>query len=69
MNEQLKDDVVKALQKNHRNGPINARNLVSIFENIISENATLSADQLAAMINEAEQKSEGDDQNSGEDDD
>ncbi len=61
MNDQLKDAVVKALQKNHRNGPINAKNLASIYASIIEEHEQLPAEQIAAMINEAEQKSEGDD--------
>jgi hypothetical protein len=66
MNDQLKDAVNKALQKNHRNGPINANNLVSIFGHIIEENQNLSADQIAALINEAEQKSEGDEDDNQE---
>lgn len=66
MNDQLKDAVSKALQKNHRNGPINAKNLVSIFSHLIEENQNLSADQIAALINEAEQKSDGDDDDTPE---
>lgn len=66
MNEDLKQAVIKALQKNHRNGPINAKNLAGIFHSIIEENKTLSADKIAALINEADMKSENEEE---EDDD
>lgn len=65
MTEELKQAVIKALQKNHKNGPINAKNLAGIFHNIIDENQTLAADKIAALINEADMKSE----NEEEDDD
>jgi len=58
MTEELKHAIIKALQKNHKNGPINAKNLAGIFEKIIVENQTLAADKIAALINEADMKSE-----------
>jgi len=54
MNEDLKKAVIKALEKNHKNGPLTARNLASIYENIIEANATLPADKIASMINDAD---------------
>ncbi len=61
MTEELKQAVIKALQKNHKNGPINAKNLAGIFANIISDNQTLAADKIAALINEADLNSDNDD--------
>ncbi len=54
MNEDLKKAVIKALEKNHKNGPLTARNLAGIYENIIEANATLPADKIASMINDAD---------------
>ena len=56
MNEEIVKAVIKALQKNHRNGPIHARNLASVYENIILENLDSSADKIASLINEEEMK-------------
>ena len=68
MNEELKLAVIKALQKNHKNGPINAKNLAGIYENIITENQNLAADKIASMINDAEMNSENEgDDSEGED--
>ncbi|HMT29668.1 MAG TPA: hypothetical protein PKD91_10345 [Bacteroidia bacterium] len=58
MNEELKLAVIKALQKNHKNGPINAKNLAGIYENIITENQSLAAEKIASMINDAEMNSD-----------
>ncbi len=62
MNEELKQAVIKALQKNHKNGPLNAKNLAGIFQNIIVENQTLAADKIAALIHEADLKSENEEE-------
>ena len=59
MNEDLKKAVIKALEKNHKNGPLTARNLASIYENIIEANATLPAEKIASMINDADIASHG----------
>ena len=59
MTEELKTAVIKALQKNHRNGPINAKNLAGIYEYVIEENKTMPVDKIAALINDLEMKSEG----------
>ena len=61
MNNELKEAVIKALQKNHKNGPMNARNLAGIFSGIIEQNQQLSAEKIADLINEAEAKSENED--------
>ena len=61
MNEELKKAVIKALEKNHKNGPLTARNLAGIYETIITSNTTLPADKIAAMINDADIKSESED--------
>lgn len=63
MNEELKKAVIKALEKNHKNGPITARNLAGIYENIIIENQNLTAGDIAALINEADIKSDSEDEN------
>lgn len=61
MNEELKKAVIKALEKNHKNGPLTARNLAGIYESIITSNAGLPADKIAALINDADIKSESED--------
>ena len=61
MKEELKQAVIKALQKNHRNGPIHAKNLAGVFENIIIENEELPADKIASLINDEEKKLDEDD--------
>lgn len=58
MNEDLKKAVIKALQKNHRNGPINAKNLAGIYENVIEEHQSIAAEKIASMINDLEMKSD-----------
>lgn len=58
MNEDLKKAVIKALQKNHRNGPINAKNLAGIYENVIEEHQSMAAEKIASMINDLEMKSD-----------
>ena len=58
MNEDVKKEVIKALQKNHRNGPINAKNLAGIYENVIEEHQTMAAEKIASMINDLEMKSD-----------
>lgn len=69
MSEELKSAVIKALEKNHKNGPLTARNLAGIYESIIRENQTLPADKIAALINDADVASdndEGDDEGDDE---
>lgn len=60
--DELTKAVVKALEKNHRNGPITARNLAGIFKNIIEANRSLSPDKIAALIHDADVKSDQDDE-------
>ena len=62
MNEELKKAVIKSLEKNFKNGPLTARNLAGIYASIIEKNQSISADQIAALINEADIKSEQEDQ-------
>lgn len=66
MNEDLKKAVIKSLEKNFKNGPLTARNLAGIYFEIIEKNQNLDADKIAAMINEADIKSDQEDQ-SGDD--
>jgi hypothetical protein len=61
MNEELKKAVIKSLEKNFKNGPLTAKNLAGIYSSIIENNSNLTADQIAAMINEADLKSEQED--------
>lgn len=61
MNEELKKAVIKALEKNHKNGPLTARNLAGIYESIITSNSGMPADKIAALINDADIKSESED--------
>jgi hypothetical protein len=61
MSDDLTKAVIKALEKNHRNGPITARNLANIYKSIIEGNRSMNADQIAALINEADLKSDQDD--------
>lgn len=61
MSEELKKAVIKALEKNHKNGPLTARNLAGIYESIITSNLNLPADKIAALINDADIKSESED--------
>lgn len=68
MNEDLKKAVIKALEKNHKNGPLTARNLAGIYESIISENQTLPADKIAALINDADVASDNDEGDDEDDD-
>ncbi len=65
MNTDLMNAVAKSLQKNHRNGPLNAKNLVGIYGHVIAENESMPADKIAELINDLELKSEGDE---GDDD-
>ena len=61
MSDDLTKAVIKALEKNHRNGPITARNLANIYKSIIEGNRNMTADQIASLINEADLKSDQDD--------
>ena len=63
MNEELVKAVTKALEKNHKNGPITAKNLVNIYKDIISSNQQMTADQIASLINDADEKSNSEDEN------
>jgi hypothetical protein len=67
MSDDLTKAVIKALEKNHRNGPITARNLAGIYKFIIESNRNLPADQIAALINDADLKSDQDDEGKGDD--
>ncbi|MFN5224075.1 MAG: hypothetical protein ACK5DJ_07810 [Bacteroidota bacterium] len=62
MNEDLKKAVIKSLEKNFKNGPLTARNLAGIYHEIIEKNQHLEAEKIAAMINEADLKSDQEDQ-------
>lgn len=62
MNEELKKAVIKSLEKNFKNGPLTAKNLAGIYADIIEKNSNLDADKIAAMINEADLKSDQEDQ-------
>ena len=62
MNEDLKKAVIKSWEKNFKNGPLTARNLVGIYHEVIEKNQNLDADKIAAMINEADLKSDQEDQ-------
>jgi hypothetical protein len=62
MNEELKKAVIKSLEKNFKNGPLTAKNLAGIYADIIEKNSGLDADKIAAMINEADIKSDQEDQ-------
>ncbi len=66
MNEELKKAVIKALEKNHKNGPITAKNLAGVYERIILANQNLSADQIASLINEEDIKSDSEDNDDDE---
>lgn len=61
MSDDLTKAVIKALEKNHKNGPITARNLANIYKGIIEGNRNMTADQIASLINEADLKSDQDD--------
>lgn len=61
MSDDLTKAVIKALEKNHKNGPITARNLANIYKSIIEGNKNMTADQIASLINEADLKSDQDD--------
>jgi hypothetical protein len=67
MTEELKKAVIRSLEKNHKNGPLTARNLAGIYEHIIKQNASLSADQIAALIHEEDVKGDSEDE-AGDDD-
>lgn len=62
MNEELKKAVIKSLEKNFKNGPLTARNLAGIYADIIEKNQNMDADKIAAMINDADLKSDQEDQ-------
>lgn len=62
MNEELKKAVIKSLEKNFKNGPLTAKNLAGIYADIIEKNSGSDADKIAAMINEADLKSDQEDQ-------
>ncbi len=61
MKEELTPAVIKALQKNHRNGPIHAKNLAAVYEQIIIDNQNETADKIASLINDEEMKLDEDD--------
>ncbi|MFM7078933.1 MAG: hypothetical protein ACKOYC_03980 [Bacteroidota bacterium] len=62
MNEELKKAVIKSLEKNFKNGPLTARNLAGIYAEIIEKNSNLDAEKIAALINDADLKSDQEDQ-------
>jgi hypothetical protein len=62
MNEDITRSVIKALEQNHRNGPITARNLANIYKGVIEKNSSLPADQIASLINELDTKSDNEDE-------
>ena len=62
MNPETTKAVFKALERNHKNGPLTAKNLVNIYKHIIGENQGKTPEQIAALINEEDIKSDQEDE-------